>query len=258
MKNSAPIVFLDSGIGGSTVLTKTLALLPNENYVFFSDSANCPYGDKSDEEIIERCDKIVSLLINDYNCKAIVIACNTASAKASAYLRKKYSLPIIAIEPAYKMVYDRNPDGFTLVMATKGTLESEKFHKLYYKYNNHKTALIACVGLADIIEHGTKAELSDYLDKTLDEYKGKAQNVVLGCTHYPLAKKEIKNVLGDVEFFDGANGVSRQLKRVLDEKDLLSDSKEKGTVAFIDSSLDGKVREAKKNRFFKIISEEHI
>ena len=258
MKNSAPIGFLDSGIGGSTVLTKTLALLPNENYVFFSDSANCPYGDKSDEEIIERCDKIVSLLINDYNCKAIVIACNTASAKASAYLRKKYSLPIIAIEPAYKMVYDRNPDGFTLVMATKGTIESEKFHKLYYKYNNHKTALIACVGLADIIEHGTKAELSDYLDKTLDEYKGKAQNVVLGCTHYPLAKKEIKNVLGDVEFFDGANGVSRQLKRVLDEKDLLSDSKEKGTVAFIDSSLDGKVREEKKNRFFKIISEEHI
>ena len=258
MKNSAPIGFLDSGIGGSTVLTKTFALLPNENYVFFSDSANCPYGDKSDEEIIERCDKIVSLLINDYNCKAIVIACNTASAKASAYLRKKYSLPIIAIEPAYKMVYDRNPDGFTLVMATKGTLESEKFHKLYYKYNNHKTALIACVGLADIIEHGTKAELSDYLDKTLDEYKGKAQNVVLGCTHYPLAKKEIKNVLGDVEFFDGANGVSRQLKRVLDEKDLLSDSKEKGTVAFIDSSLDGKVREEKKNRFFKIISEEHI
>ncbi len=258
MKNSAPIGFLDSGIGGSTVLTKTLTLLPNENYVFFSDSANCPYGDKSDEEIIERCDKIVSLLINDYNCKAIVIACNTASAKASAYLRKKYSLPIIAIEPAYKMVYDRNPDGFTLVMATKGTLESEKFHKLYYKYNNHKTALIACVGLADIIEHGTKAELSDYLDKTLDEYKGKAQNVVLGCTHYPLAKKEIKNVLGDVEFFDGANGVSRQLKRVLDEKVLLSDSKEKGTVAFIDSSLDGKVREEKKNRFFKIISEEHI
>lgn len=258
MKNSAPIGFLDSGIGGSTVLTKTLALLPNENYVFFSDSANCPYGDKSDEEIIERCDKIVSLLINDYNCKAIVIACNTASAKASAYLRKKYSLPIIAIEPAYKMVYDRNPDGFTLVMATNGTLESEKFHKLYYKYNNHKTALISCVGLADIIEHGTKAELSDYLDKTLDEYKGKAQNVVLGCTHYPLAKKEIKNVLGDVEFFDGANGVSRQLKRVLDEKDLLSDSKEKGTVAFIDSSLDGKVREEKKNRFFKIISEEHI
>lgn len=98
-----------------------------------------PTADKSDGEIIERCDKIVSFLIKNHGCKAIVIACNTASAKASAYLREKYSLPIIAIEPAYKMVYDQNPDGFTLVMATKGTLESEKFHKLYYKYNNHKT-----------------------------------------------------------------------------------------------------------------------
>lgn len=258
MKNSAPIGFLDSGIGGSTVLIKTLSVLPNENYVFFSDSANCPYGDKSDGEIIERCDKIVSFLIKNYGCKAIVIACNTASAKASAYLRKKYSLPIIAIEPAYKMVYDQNPDGFTLVMATKGTLESEKFHKLYYKYNNHKTALIACVGLADIIEHSTKAELCDYLDKTLDEYKGKAQNVVLGCTHYPLAKKEIKNTLGDVEFFDGANGVSRQLKRVLEEKDLISDAKDKGNITFIDSSCDEKIREEKKKRFFNIISEADI
>ena len=100
------------------------------------------------------------------------------------------SLPIIAIEPAYKMVYDQNPDGFTLVMATKGTLESEKFHKLYYKYNNHKTALIACVGLADIIEQRHKGgALRIILIKRLNEYKGKAQNVVLGCTHYPLAIK---------------------------------------------------------------------
>lgn len=258
MKNRAPIGFLDSGIGGSTVLIKTLSLLPNEDYVFFSDSANCPYGDKSDEQIIDRTDKIVSMLINKYNCKAIVIACNTASAKAAAYLREKYCLPIIAIEPAYKMVYDRNPDGFTLVMATKGTLESEKFHKLYYKYNNHKTALIACVGLADIIEHGTKAELEAYLDKTLSKYKGRAQNVVLGCTHYPLAKKEIKKALGDVEFFDGADGVGRQLKRVLGEKGLLSDSDKKGSVIFIDSSTDEKVRKEKENRFFDIISEDNI
>ena len=101
MKSSRPVGFIDSGIGGSTVLSESLALLPNENYVYFSDSANCPYGDKSDEAIIERCDEIISMLIEKYDCKAIVIACNTASAKASAFLRKKYALPIIAIEPAY-------------------------------------------------------------------------------------------------------------------------------------------------------------
>ena len=101
----------------------------------------------------------------------------------------------------------------------------------------------------------TRLVIEEYLT---DIRNAEVDTLIMGCTHYPLAKKEIKNVLGDVEFFDGANGVSRQLKRVLDEKDLLSDSKEKGTVTFIDSSLDEKVREEKKNRFFKIISEEHI
>ena len=80
----------------------------------------------------------------------------------------------------------------------------------------------------------------------------------MGCTHYPLAKKEIKNTLGDVEFFDGANGVSRQLKRVLEEKDLISDAKDKGNITFIDSSCDEKIREEKKKRFFNIISEAEI
>ena len=258
MKNNEPIGFLDSGIGGSTVLTKALDILPNENYVFFSDSKNCPYGDKSDEEIIKRCDEIIAMLIQKYACKAVVIACNTASAKAAAYLRKKYTLPIIAIEPAYKMVYDENPNGFTLVMATKGTLESEKFHKLYYKYNNHKTALIPCVGLADIIEQGEKNEIESYLEKTLSEYKGKALNVVLGCTHYPLIKDSIRKVLGNVEFFDGAFGGSKQLKRILISKNLLSDNIDEGNIKFIDSSPSEEVRIQKEKRFFKFLSEDNI
>ena len=249
MKNSAPIGFLDSGIGGSTVLIKTLSVLPNENYVFFSDSANCPYGDKSDGEIIERCDKIVSFLIKNYGCKAIVIACNTASAKASAYLREKYSLPIIAIEPAYKMVYDQNPDGFTLVMATKGTLESEKFHKLYNKYNNHNTELLECVGLADIIEEGNEKKIKEYLKKNLSKYKSDVKNVVLGCTHYPLIEKKIKEVLGDVEFFNGAASLSKNLKDILIKNNLINDKIEKGNIEFVDSSNLIKKRE----RFFKYL-----
>jgi len=89
------------------------------------------------------------------------------------------------------MVYDKNPDGCTLVMATKGTLESEKFHRLYYKYNNHKTELHACVGLADVIEKGDREEIKKHLSDTLSQYRGKVDNVVLGCTHYPLVKKEM-------------------------------------------------------------------
>ena len=144
--NNNKIGIFDSGIGGVTVLREIIKVLPNEDIYYFSDSKNNPYGDKNDEEILEICNKIVEKLIEE-NCKAIVIACNTASAKAANKLREKYTnIPIIAIEPAYKMVYDFAYDKKTLVMATKGTIESEKFHKLYNKYNNHNTELLECVG----------------------------------------------------------------------------------------------------------------
>lgn len=253
MSSNAPIGFLDSGIGGVTVLRQALKLLPNEDYVFFSDSKNNPYGDRPDDEIINRCDEIISLLINQYGCKAIVIACNTASAKAVATLREKYTLPIVAIEPAYKMVHDLNPNGYTLVMATKGTLESEKFHKLYTKYNNDNSSLLACVGMADLIEQNKEEKLKEYLENLLEEYKNKVDNVVLGCTHYPLATKQIKEVLGDVKFFDGAYGTSKQLKRVLEQQELLCDKNDKGKITFMDSS---NMPEQKKQRFFEILSEE--
>lgn len=257
MSSSKAIGFLDSGIGGISVLRKAVKILPNEDYFFFSDSINNPYGDKDDETIIARCDELVDMMVNQKNCKAIVLACNTASAKAAGCLREKYSdIPIIAIEPAYKMVHDKNPEGFTLVMATRGTLESEKFHKLFYTYYNNNTSLLACVGLADLIEQEKKTELKEYLEKNLNVYRGRVANVVLGCTHYPLAKAEIKEVLGDVNFFDGADGVSRQLKRVLTEKDLLNDKKDKFTIDFVDSSIAPEQQEQKKQRFFKLLSEE--
>ncbi len=257
MSSSAPIGFLDSGIGGISVLREVIRLLPNEDYFFFSDSINNPYGDKSDEQIISRCDELTQLMLNEKGCKAIVLACNTASAKAVGYLREKYeNLPIIAIEPAYKMVHDYNPDGFTLVMATRGTIESEKFHKLFYTYYNNNTSLLACVGLADLIEQEKTQELKEYLERNLKDYKGRVANVVLGCTHYPLAQKEIAEVLGDVKFFDGAVGVAKQLRRVLRDRDLLSDRTETGSIEFVDSSETQKQRDEKKKRFFKLLSEE--
>ena len=173
------IGIFDSGIGGVTVLREIINILPNENYIYFSDSINNPYGDKKQEKIIEICDKIVQNLLKK-NCKAIVIACNTASAIAAKHLREKYKeIPIIAIEPAYKMVYDYAYDNPTLVMATKGTIESEKFNILYNKYDNHKTELLECVGLADVIEEGNEEKIKNYLKENLGKYKGKVQNVVL-------------------------------------------------------------------------------
>ena len=247
--NNNKIGIFDSGIGGVTVLKEIIKVLPNEDIYYFSDSKNNPYGDKTDKEILEICNNIVEILLKE-NCKAIVIACNTASAKAAKMLREKYpEIPIIAIEPAYKMVYDFAFNKVTLVMATKGTIESEKFHKLYNKYDNHKTYLMACQGLADIIEEGNQEKIKKYLEENLSEYIGKVHNVVLGCTHYPLIQNEIKKVLGDVEFFNGAASVAKHLKDILKESDLVNNSNDKGRVEFTDSSNS----EYKKIRFFKYL-----
>lgn len=169
----------DSGIGGVTVLKEIVKILPKENYIYYSDSKNNPYGDREEKELLKICENIVQFLLSK-NCKAIVIACNTASAKAVQYLREKYKeIPFIAIEPAYKMVYDYAYEKSTLVMATKGTIESEKFNMLYHKYDNHKTTLLSCVGLADTIEEGKQEKIIKYLEENLKEYRGKVENVVL-------------------------------------------------------------------------------
>lgn len=251
MNKNQPIGIFDSGIGGVTVLKEILKILPNEKYIYYSDSKHNPYGDKTDEEILKLCENIVELFIKE-NCKAIVIACNTASAKAVKYLREEYcNIPFLAIEPAYKMVYDYAYNEPTLVMATKGTIESEKFNLLYHTYDNHKTILLPCVGLADLIEDGKKEKIKQYVKHHLETYKRKVKNVVLGCTHYPLITEEIKEVLGDVKFFNGAPYLAKHLKEVLKEKDLTSNEKQDAIIKFIDSSNS----EQKKKRFFELIKE---
>ena len=249
------IGIFDSGIGGVTVLREIIKVLPNENYIYYSDSKNNPYGDKTKEEIIERCEELFKFLL-ERNCKAVVIACNTASAVASSYLREKHkNIPIIAIEPAYKMVHDYSYDKETLVMATKGTIESEKFNLLYHKYDNHKTTLLECVGLADVIEEGNEDKIKNYLEENIGEYKGKVENVVLGCTHYPLVQKEIGQVLGgNVRFFNGASRLAVHLKDVLEENNLMNKKIKQGKIEFIDS-LD---KREKEERFYKFLKEEKL
>ena len=261
-KMNGKIGVFDSGIGGVTVLREIIKLLPNEEYIYYSDSKNLPYGDKSDLEIIKICENIVEILISQ-NCKIIVIACNTASAKAVDYLRGKYKdIIFIAIEPAYKMVYDSKESGETLVMATKGTIESEKFHMLLEKYASEKvkTYLAPCDGLADKIEEGLEEEILENLKQNIQKYKGKVKNVVLGCTHYPLAIKQIKQILGDVKCFEGSKNIAIHLKDVLEgsnknikNDDMINNKYSKYTnVRFIDSLG----LEIKEKRFFKILEKE--
>lgn len=233
----------DSGIGGVTVLRELIRILPNEDYLYYSDTINNPYGDKTNEEIINISDDIVNKLIN-MGCKIIVIACNTASAISKEYLRNKYNVPIIAIEPAYKSVNDES----TLVMATNATINSDKFKILFNTYDNHNTILLSCSGLADLIEEGNKDKIINYLEDKIGKYKG-VKNVVLGCTHYPLIKEEITKVLGPVNFYDGSVGVSKHTKDVLEEKNLLSNNT--GKITFIDSSNN----KEKEDLFYKLLEE---
>lgn len=225
MKKTIKIGIFDSGIGGATVLKEILKILPNENYIYYSDSFNNPYGDKSKEELKEICKKIINILIQK-NCKAIVIACNTAST-LSKDLREEYKqIPIIAIEPAYKMVHDYAFNEATLVMATKRTIESNKFNNLLKNYNNNKTYLLPCIGLADAIEEADKEKIQEFMKKELAKYAGKVQNVVIGCTHYALIKEEIKNTLGNVQFFYGAKNLALHLKDKLQKNGLIKNVNE--------------------------------
>ena len=240
------IGIFDSGIGGVTVFKKIIEKIPNGHFVYYSDSSNNPYGDKTKDELINIVDNIVNKLIN-LEVKVIVIACNTASYVCKDYLRNKYkNIIFIAIEPAYKMVYDYNFAGKTLIMATKGTIENEKFLSLYHKYDNHNTILLSCVGLADLIEQGK--DVRNYLKKLFSNIKD-IKNVVLGCTHYPLIKEEIINILGNVEFYDGSDGVSRELLKQLNDNKIKYNY-DKLEISFIDSSnnLD------KEKRFYEILN----
>lgn len=239
------IGIIDSGIGGVTIFREILKSIPRGHFIYYSDSINNPYGDKSKKEILDILDNVVTKLI-DMGCTIIVIACNTASSIGVSYLREKYpNILFIATEPAYKMVHDYNPQGKTLVMATRGTIESEKFLELYHKYDNHNTILLSCIGLAELIENNK--DVSKYLNELLGKYKD-IDNVVLGCTHYPLIKSEIKKVLGDITFYDGAKGVTKELLRVLKIHNINYEYEEL-EIKFIDSSQN----EFKEKRFWGLL-----
>ena len=247
------IGILDSGIGGVTVLKEILKIVPNCDYIYYSDSINNPYGEKSQQEIISYVDEIIKFFIK-CQCNAIVFACNTATALAIDEMRKKYpEMIIIGTEPAYKMVYDYAKETKTLIMATPATINSKKFQSLYHKYNNHNTIIYSCDGLAKLIEDDDLVKIKDYLNKDFSKFSSESvETVVLGCTHYPLIKEEIKEVLGEVDFFDGSEGIARQLKRRLynDNQEFLNKTIPK--IKFIDSKNDFQ----KEKRFFKILEEE--
>lgn len=246
MKKDAPIGFFDSGVGGISVLKKTLEVLPNENYIYFGDSANAPYGTKSEKEIIDLSINAVNFLL-EKNVKAIVIACNTATSVAANILREKYpDTPILGIEPAVNPALKKQKNGFTLVMATPVTLSKGKFIEKLKKYeNNYKIKSIPCPGLAEIVESGNIKGpiIEEYLQDILkDVVNIEIDNIVLGCTHYPFIKESLLKLLNtNVEIIDGSLGTAVNLKQKLEHMNLQTDRKQLGKVEIFNSSKNEKM-----------------
>lgn len=239
-----PIAVFDSGVGGISVLRELVKIMPNENYIYFGDSKNAPYGMKTKQEVLEltlRCAKHLFERKYDHGAKGLVVACNTATSAAVRELRQKYPhIPIVGIEPAVKPAVIHKPGGQVLVMATPMTIREEKFKTLMGRYSKQATIIpLPCPGLMDFVERGElySEDFRKYLEELLYAYRmNKVDAAVLGCTHYPFAKKMIQEILGEnVMIFDGGEGTAREMKRRLAEVDLLNPSNEHGEIVFENS-----------------------
>lgn len=232
----APIGVFDSGVGGISVLQHIHALLPYEQLLYVADSRYAPYGSKTPQEIQSRCFEIADFLIAK-GVKAIVVACNTATAAAIDMMREKYSLPIIGMEPAVKPAAAASKNGVIGVLATVGTLKSAQFAGLLESYGrNVKVVTQGCIGLVECIERGelrgdnTLDLLEQYCQPLLDEG---ADTIVLGCTHYPFVKPLIRQIVGDgVTLIDTGAAVAKHLQKRLAALDLLIQQHQAGTVKF--------------------------
>ncbi len=245
-KSEAPIAVFDSGVGGISVLRALLEEMPNENYWYYGDSANAPYGTKTLEEVQKLTISNVDRFLAE-GAKGIVVACNTATSAAVRILRQKYpEVPIIGIEPALKpaVLFKKHPN--VIVMATPMTLREAKFHNLMDRYMGMAQIIpLPCPGLVEYIEHGDiqSAELEQFLEKLFEPFeKQKIDAVVLGCTHYPFVSRKLQKVLGErVMLFEGGPGTARETKRRLEAAGLLNPKQSKGTV-LIENSMKSEER----------------
>lgn len=225
----------DSGIGGMSTLNEIRKLLPNENFVYYADSKNNPYGEKTDEELNKIVCDVVDYFIS-VNVKMIVIACNTATTRCISMLRDKYKdMIFVGTEPAVKVACDNNYKN-TLVMATPLTVNSSRLTSIINDNikDDEKITLIPCDGLANAIENNDENKIKNILDNLLNSYRhSDVDAIVLGCTHYPHIKDKIQSYFPNAVLIDGNIGVANRVKYMLETNNLLTESKTEGNVEFI-------------------------
>jgi glutamate racemase len=233
VKSNAPIGVFDSGIGGLSILKALRAELPHESFVYIADSGNAPYGEKGDAFVIERSRALTRTLIDQYNIKALVVACNTATAAAVKLLRTEFpDLPLVGVEPALKPSVQLSKTKRIGVMATRGTLESAKFAALKASLSDQAEFILQpCDGLAAAIEAQNTPKIIALLaiyTSVIGEFGTKNDQIdtlVLGCTHYPFISDLLRAHTGaNVHFIDTGEPVARQTRRLLEAAGTLNTS----------------------------------
>ncbi len=241
--NNSPIGVFDSGVGGLTVAREIMRQLPNENIVYFGDTARVPYGSKSQQTIISFSEQIVRFL-QTQEVKAIVIACNTASAFALPVVAGEVDIPVIGvIEPGAKTANEVTKNGRIGVIATEGTVRSDMYTKVLKGYNSELQVFSkACPLFVPLVEEGwlydsvtheiAERYLYDLLSYDID-------TLVLGCTHYPLIRRTIQKVVGDeITLVSPAYETAKELEKILEENDILGDNTEAVHRFYVSDSID--------------------
>lgn len=234
------IACLDSGIGGISVLVAAKRLLPEEDFLYYGDVKNAPYGDKSTDEVHEIVLNNINYLLT-WDIKALVLACNTATSASVQQLRNLLDIPILGVEPALKPAVKESL-GRIIVLGTELTLREKKFEQLLSKMGTAKDIVpLACPGLMELVEDDPrKPEVGKYLQKVLEPYKDNLGAIVLGCTHYVFLRPWLIKLFPDTMIFDGNDGVAKQLAKVLTEEELLGGT---GQIMWLSSLKDEEERE---------------
>jgi glutamate racemase len=243
MHSEFPVGVFDSGVGGLSVLREIHQLLPHEDLLYVADSAYAPYGDKPKEFILERSTAIIEFFLS-HKVKAIVVACNTATAAAVKELRHIYHLPMVAMEPAVKPACEQTHTGVIGVLATSRTINSNNFQILFARFAEQaKIIPQPCPGLVDQVELGelksaqTRTLVNQFVQPLLEQ---QADVLVLGCTHYPFLKTIIQEIAGpNVKVIDSGGAIARRLQSLLQHHGLLSEAKPSESVQFYSSAEAG-------------------
>jgi len=238
-----PIGVFDSGVGGLSVLAALRSELPGEDFVYFSDAAHAPYGERGDPFVIDRTLGIARRLVDEHGIKALVVACNTATAAGIELLRAAYpGLPIVGVEPALKPAAAATRTGHVGVLATRGTLASRKFKRLHETLQNDRVrfSLMPCDGLAGAIERADDSAVESLARQYVGGLgrfggqPGEIDTLVLGCTHYPFIASGLQRLAGPgVRLIETGQPVAQQTQRLLAAKAQLAPAGRAGSLQLL-------------------------